>query len=206
MANANQPSGLAPVRYLNGNPWSGAVNLYCILAADTNAYYVGDIVTTIGNANADGNGIPAVTLCAAGTAARGVIVSLGTLGPGGPYANPNNLGSVSRPAGAASQNYYVAVCDDPDVIFEVQEGGVGAVLTATSVNRNVNWNTGGAGRVAGLALSPGFLDNNTVNTTSTLNLKILQAVQRVDNTPFAANQKWQVKLNNHEFSGGTTSP
>lgn len=203
MANPNQPSGLAPVRYLTGNPWSGAVNIYCVLAADTNAYYIGDPVTTIGNANADGNGIPAVTLCAAGVAARGVIVAIGTLGNGGPYINPNNLTAVQRPSGAASVNYYLAVVDDPDVIFEIQEAGAGATLTATSCNRNVNWNLGT--RTAGLPLSPAFLDNNTVNTTSTLNMKMLGLAQRVDNQ-FGAFQKWLVKINNHEFSGGTTSP
>jgi hypothetical protein len=204
MANANQPSGLAPVRYLNGNSWNGGVNLYTILAADTAQYWIGDPVTTIGNANADSKGIPAVTLASAGAAVRGVIVALGTLGPGGPYANPNNLNQLTRPAGAAAVNWYAAVCDDPDVLFEIQEGGAGAVLTATSVNRNVNFNTGT--RTATLALSPCFLDNATVNTTATLNLKIIQAVQRMDNTPFAAQQKWLVKINNHEFSGGTTSP
>lgn len=203
MANANQPSGLAPVRYINGNAWNGALNMYCILAADTNAYWIGDPVTTIGTANGDGAGVPAVTLCAAGTACRGVICGIGTLS-GGPYANPNNLNAMVRPTGAQTQIYYVAVCDDPDVAFEIQEGGVGAVLTATSINRNVNWNLGA--RTAGTILSGAYLDNATVNTTATLNMKILRAAARSDNTPFAANQKWIVKINNHEFSSGTTSP
>lgn len=202
MANPNQPSGLAPVGYMDGSPWTGAANMYCILAADTNAYWVGDVVTTIGNAGADPSGIPAVTLCGAGVAARGVIVGIGTLS-GGPFANPTNLNSVSRPSGAQSQIYYVAVVDDPSVVFEVQEAGAGAQLTTSSVNRNVNFNTGT--RSGTLTLSPTFLDNNTVNTTSTLNLKILRLVQRVDNA-FGAYQKWLVRLNNHEFSAGTTSP
>lgn len=204
MANANQPSGLAPVRYRNGNPWNGAVNLYCILAAATPQFWIGDPVTTIGNAGADTFGIPAVTLAAAGAAVRGVIVGLGTLGPGGPYVNPNNLNQLTRPAGAQAGNWYAAVVDDPNVLFEIQEGGIGAVLTASSVNRNVNFNLGT--RTATLGLSPCFLDNNTVNTTATLNLKIFQAAQRVDNAPFAAFQKWLVSINNHEFSSGTTSP
>jgi hypothetical protein len=161
MANASTLSGLSPVRYLSGSPWNGAVNLYCILPADTNAYWIGDAVTTIGNANADANGIPAVTLAAAGAAIRGVIVGIGTAAPGsGPYINPNNLAAISRPSGAQTPTYYVAVVDDPDVLFEIQEGGAGSVLTATSVNRNVNLNTGT--RSGTLNVSPAFLDNNTV--------------------------------------------
>jgi hypothetical protein len=39
-----------------------------------------------------------------------------------------------------------------------------------------------------------------------LNLKIISAVLRIDNQPFAAAQKWLVKINNHEFNGGTASP
>jgi hypothetical protein len=202
MANPNAPSGLAPVRYLGGSPWNGAVNIYTILAADTNAFYIGDPVTTIGAANGDGNGLPACTLGAAGAAIRGVIVALGTLGNGGPYINPNNLTAMQRPSGAATVNYYCAVVDDPDVLFEVQEAGAGATLTATSINRNVNLNLGT--RTAGLVVSPAFLDNNTVNTTATLNLKNMGLIQRIDNQ-FGVFQKWLVKINNHEFSAGTAS-
>lgn len=174
------------------------------MAADTQQYWIGDPVTTIGNAGADTFGIPAVTLGVAGTAVRGVVIGLGTI-RNGPYINPNNLNVLpSRPAGAQAVNWYALVIDDPDVYFEIQEAGAGSVLTSTSVSRNANFNTGT--RTSTLTISPTFLDNNTVNTTSTLNLKIVQAVQRPDNTPFAQFQKWIVELNNHEYSGGTTSP
>lgn len=145
-----------------------------------------------------------MTIGVAGTAVRGVILGLGTI-RNGPYINPNNLNVLpTRPSGAQAGNWYALVCDDPDVLFEIQEAGAGSVLTSTSVNRNVNFNLGT--RTSTLTLSPTFLDNNTVSTTSTLNLKIIQAVQRPDNTPFAQFQKWIVTINNHEYSGGTTSP
>lgn len=203
MPNANTPMGLSPVRYRSGAPWNGAANVYCYLAAETAQVWVGDIVTTVGSANGDSNGVPAVKLGSAGAAARGVVVGIGTQ-EAGPYANPDALNLTTRPTGAQSKNYYFLVVDDPDVIFEVQEAGVGSVLTATSINRNVNIHLGT--RTATLLFSPLYLDNNTVNTTSTLNLKILGAVRRPDNTPFAQYQKWLVALNNHEFSTGTTSP
>jgi hypothetical protein len=140
----------------------------------------------------------------AGTAVRGIIVALGTI-RNGPYINPNNLNQLpTRPAGAQSVNWYALVADDPNVLFEIQEAGAGSVLTSASVNRNANFNTGT--RTASLTISPAFLDNNTVSTTSTLNLKLLQVVQRPDVTPFAQFAKWLVTINNHEFSGGTTSP
>ena len=204
MANQNQPSGFAPVRYRSGAPWNGAVNFYTYLAAETAQVWIGDPVATISIANGDGFGTPAVKLAAAGAAVRGVVVGIGTFAQGGPYINPDNLTLTNRPAGAAAANHYFAVVDDPDVLFEIQEAGAGSVLLATSINRNVNFNLGT--RTATLKLSPTFLDNNTVNTTSTLNCKIFGAVQRpTDNTPFTALQKWLVSLNNHDFSIGTAS-
>lgn len=203
MPNQNQPSGFAPVRYRSGAPWNGAVSFYTYLAAETVQVWIGDPVATITIANADGFGTPAVKLAAAGAAVRGVVVGIGTNAQGGPYINPNNLALLTRPVGAQTVNYYFAVVDDPDVIFEVQEAGAGSVLLATSVNRNANFNLGT--RTATLGLSPAYLDNNTVNTTSTLNCKILGAVQRADNTPFTTFQKWLVSLNNHDFSTGVVS-
>jgi hypothetical protein len=47
------------------------------------------------------------------------------------------------------------------------------------------------------------LDNTGQATGSTLQVKILQLVQRRDNAPGLA-QSWLVKINNHEFAAGTT--
>jgi len=202
MANVNQLSGLAPVRYRSGAPWSGACNIYTILAANTNFFFVGDPVTTIGNAGGDTAGRPTVTLASAGAATRGVIIGIGT-NPNGPWINPNDLTKIYRPSGAQSVDYYCAVVDDPDVLFEIQEGGGGAALTTSSVSRNVNFNTG-TRAVTGVGLSPAFLDNATVNTTATLNLKIMSLIQRMDNA-FGTYAKWLVSINSHEYSAGTAS-
>src|ERR1700757_1877027 len=151
--------GFAAVKYKDGNPWNGQAKQYCILAADTAQYWIGDPVTTIGNAGADTFGVPAVTLGVAGTAVRGVIVALGTI-RNGPFINPNNLNQLpTRPAGAQSVNWYALVADDPNILFEIQEAGAGSVLTSSSVNRNANFNTGT--RTSTLTISPAFLDTNT---------------------------------------------
>lgn len=202
MANQNQPSGLAPVRYLNGAPWTGGGNIYCILAADTNAFWIGDPVTTIGNSGGDTLGLPTVTLAAAGAATRGVIVGLGT-NRYGPYVNPGNLNIISRPLGAALVPYYALVVDDPNVIFEIQNGGT--LLTTAAISRNCNFNTGTRNAAAVPALSPAYLDGGTAAGTATLNCKILQAVQRPDNVPFATYNKFLVTINSHEFRAGTAS-
>ena len=204
MANSSILSGLAPVRYHNGSPWNGAVNTYAILAANTNPFWIGDAVTTVGSAGGDSIGLPTVTLAAAGAPIRGVIIAIG-LFPTGPYGNPSALQNLSRPTGAQTQVYYAAVVDDPAVLFEIQEGGAGSVLTTSSVSRNVNLNTGVRNAAIVPTFSPAFLDNATVSTGAALSLKIIQAVLRGDNQPFTASQKWLVRINNHEFNAGTAS-
>jgi hypothetical protein len=213
--NPLKPAGLSPLRYLNAAKYDGKGNMYCVLAADTNPYWNGDLVTLA--AGGDTNGIPAVTLATAGAAAVGVIVAIGTLNagtgyrvPGGPYINPLNLNVVNRPSGAQPQVYYALVSDDPNIIYEVQEGGTATNLTPAAINNNANILY--AAPAASVHVSGTTLDGGSVGTSATLNLKILRLTQRVDNhfalsPPSAptggAGQKWEVLINNHVFRAGT---
>lgn len=197
MPNANKPSGLSPVEYLNGSPWNGQGNPYVILAAVTNALFVGDPVALVAGGG-DATGLAAVDLCAAGATAVGVIMAIGTI-PNGPYINPNDLTKVSRPSGAQAVNYYALVCDDPNVVFEIQEVGTGTPLAAADINLNANWVN--ASPAAGVAVSATMLDNTTEAVTSTLNTKILGLVRRADNA-FGAFAKWRVLINNHAYRTG----
>ena len=205
MANINAPSGLSPVMYRNGNSWNGQARLYTILAANTNAFAVGDLVASDAS-GADPNGLSAVTLATAGNAARGVIVALGSAIPmggvlqGGPMINPNNLTQVTRPAAAQTTNWFAMVVDDPDVIFEIQEVYSGTPAPATSMSKNANIVY--AAPATGSVLSGTTLNNASIAATATLNLRILGAAQRVDNVPFSLGQRLWVTINNHEFSGG----
>jgi hypothetical protein len=191
--------------YRNGNFWNGQARLYTILAADTNAYAIGDFVAS--TANADSNGLPAMTLATAGNPVRGVIVALSSAIPmggvlqGGPYINPANLTQLTRPAAAQATNWYAAVVDDPDVVFEIQEVYSGSPLGATSMNKNANFVY--AAPAAGSNLSGTTLNNVGVATTATLNLRLLGAAQRIDNVPYTLGQRFWVAINAHEFSGGT---
>lgn len=206
--NPNKPAGLSPVAYLNGTNYDGKGRMYTVLAADTNPYFVGDVVTPTTGGDAT-RGIPAVTLATAGNVAIGVIVAIGTNADGGPYANPANLNLVNRPTGAQSVNYYALVSDDPNIIYEIQEGGAGTNLTNSACSRNANFVY--AAPATGVNVSGTTLNNATVNTTVTLNLKILGLARRPDNqfvtspATGGGSQKWWVLINNHYFRAGIVS-
>lgn len=207
MPNVNRPSGLSPVKYLGGADWDGKANMYYIAAADTNPFFIGDVVALNNTADAT-RGIQGVTLATAGNAAVGVVVGIGTNPEGGPYINPDNLTLVSRPTGAQSVPYYALVVDDPYVIFEAQEDGVGGAIAAASSSKNVNLIY--AAPATGVRVSGTMIDSSTVNTTSTLNLKLMGLVRRFEGNgslnTYGANAKWLCMINNHQYKAGVTSP
>lgn len=199
MANANKPMGLSPHSYMNGAKWNSQGTVYAILQADTTAYAIGDPVTLAGTA--DTAGIPNVILSTAGTsnAVTGVVVGLGSNVYGGIIGSTVQFNSVVIPATKpASTNYYVLVCDDPNVLFEIQEGGAGTALAATDLGTNINLLSGtNNGYISGW-----LLDNNSKATTATLQTQLMRLVQRTDNA-MGAYAKWLVRINNHSFKAGT---
>ena len=205
MANPNKPMGLSPVKYLNGSDWDGRGNMYYIDNTDSNAYNVGDPVVL--KVSTDQKyGLQTVTRASVGSnPITGVIVGIGTNPVGGPYIDPTNLTLVSAPA-TKTKNYFALVADDPNLIFEIQEGGSGYasgnVLAYTAANKNGQFFY--AAPATGAAYSAVTLDAVTgVNTTATLQLKLLGCVQRADNVPFTIYNKWLVKINNHTYGTGT---
>lgn len=207
MPNVNRPTGLSPVKYLGGADWDGKANMYYIAAADTNPFYIGDVVDLNNTADAT-RGIQGVTLATAGNPAVGVIVGIGTNPEGGPYINPDNLTLVNRPSGAQSVPYYALVVDDPYVIFEAQEDGVGGTIAAASSSKNANLIY--AAPATGVRFSGTMIDSSTVNTTSTLNLKLLGLVRRFEGNgslnTFGNFAKWLCLINNHRYKAGVTAP
>jgi hypothetical protein len=198
MANVNAPSGLAPVQFHNGNPWNGAGRMYIIPQADTNAIAVGDpVATSSGNADTV-LGIPAVTLATAGSgnAIRGVVLAIGTNADGGPFIDPRNLTLTVAPA-TKTVPYYALICDDPDVIFEVQDIGTSTALASTDISKNINLKSGtNNGFVSGWGI-----DNGSKGTGSTLQCHLFGLARRIDNA-FGANAKFLVLINNHELGAG----
>lgn len=195
MANANRPSGLSPVQYLNGTPWNGGCRTYVILnTEDTNAYAIGDPVKLA--SGADAAGIPSVVLYAAGGGVDapcvGVIVGVNGSVYGGAFGVPST-DPIVIPA-TKTKDYYVLVCDDPNVIFEVQEIGTGTYLAAADVGLNADLVAGtNNGYVSGWMLT-----NSTEAVTATLDCKILQLAPRADNA-IGQYAKWWVTINNHAY-------
>lgn len=199
MANTSRISGLAPVQYLNGSPWNGQAREYYIVSTDTNAYAIGDPVDFSGGA--DGNGVQGVTLATAGNnsgANRVLGAIVGTRGTvyGAAMADPSNLDTIIVPA-TKTKNYYVMVADDPNIIFQIQEGGTGTTLAATEVGLNVDLASGANNGY----LSGWVLDNAATSTSANFQLKLL-GLSQVRNNAFGQYAKWLVTINLHRLKAG----
>ena len=207
MANVDTPFGLRPIRHRNGAPYNGAVNPYYLRSDYAVATFIGDPVVKTGTSNlvavsAAGVGdfdigtLPTINKATAGATNRitGVIVGFAPL--------PNDLTKQYNPA---STERVALVCDDPDVIFEIQSDGA---LSAAQVSLNaVLIYTSSGSTVSGL--SGVELDSGTA-TAPAADATYQLMIQRASNTPgndiTAAYCKVEVMISNHsEASGSTTS-
>ncbi len=200
MANVSKVAGLKPVGYLNGSPWNGQARKYYVPATNATAIYVGDPVTLTGDG--DTNGVPGVVTGAAGAAIIGVVVGVVVADAGVSLQGTTiDLTRRSLPVSTAG---YVLVADDPNIIFEVEEGvsgGAGTALTSAAIGLNANLVLKAA-PTATYQDSGWVVDNSTEAATATLNVKLLGLAQREDNA-FGAAAKWLVKINNHVYGAST---
>ena len=192
MANPDTPFGLRPVCHRNGAPYNGACRPYYVKSDYGTALFVGDPVITI-TASADANGIQEVQRATAGSGAyiSGVIVGMAT-SAGDPAVPLTADKPVYSPA---STEGYVLVADDPDLLFEIQEDGVGGAIGAGAAGRNADIIIAAGSTVTGY--SGVELDSNTLDTTNTLQLRVVAPVKRADNDPTLTNAKWLVSINLH---------
>lgn len=200
MANQDTPFGLRPVRYRNGAAYTGAVNPYYVPAADTTiGIFIGDPVTLTGTSNtaevsAPGVGtfpiatLPRVTIATAGTGARitGVVVAVAAL--------PTGLETQYR---VNSTERILWVCDDPNVVFEIQADSA-TDLAATSVGAAFNLVNTHTGNTA-TGISGAELDGSEESTDPQDQLIILRAVNRPDNDATLTHSKWEVIISTHTF-------
>ena len=183
MANSNTPFGLRPVRHRNGAPYNGAATRYYVPASDSTALCLGDPVIIAGSADADGVATVTRATAAGGNYLLGAVVSVEPV---------TRDSTVYREASTAR---YVWVADDPDLVFEVQEDGVGGALAAANVGQNVDLIAAAGSTVTGFS---GFMaDSSTAATTNTLQLRILGFSQKIGNEPGNANAKMEVAINLH---------
>lgn len=201
MTNVSKIAGLVPVKHLLGLDWDGRGNVYSVATTEGNILSIGDPVKLSGSA--DTNGIPGIVQATAGAACVGAIIAIG-LNPSGPFIDANNLTLIQAPATKTSV-YYALVCDDPFVIFEIQEGGAGTALAATDVQQNIDFLAAAPG--TGVRISQFTIDNANHDTTSTRNCRLLglsQDPRRAAGNAYGASAKWLVLINNHQYKTGTT--
>lgn len=197
-SNVSIVNGFKPVSYLNGSAWDDKTNKYLVASSDATALYVGDLVKLTGASDSN-RGMRVVTQAAAGSSTNihvGVVVGFdpvdGPIAPGS-----ENLYRQYRPASTAM---YALVCDDPNVVFEIQENSSGGTpLASTNASKNADIVVGSGSNTTGK--SGMQLDTSTVATTNTLPLKILGFVNRPDNALGSANQKVLVQINSHVGKG-----
>lgn len=199
MANINRPFGLSPVKSGLGLDLNAQVSTFVIPATDLVAYAIGDIVSSA--AGADANGVPYVTKTLANGVARGVIVGIDPVTPvPSLQGTPLSLETLTIPA-TKVKDYYVMVCEDPTMIFEVQaDAAIVANLVATNMNKNADFIVGvptGIGNHSGTVLS-----SASIAVTATLPLKI-RGLRQSDDNGFGAFARLLVSFNKHELLGNT---
>ena len=192
MANTDAPFGFRPVMHRGGAPYNGAANLY--MATSGAAIFLGDPVLITGQSNSaeqDGNppgSVPIVNVVGTTdtSAISGVVVGV---------VPASADSTVYRPATKA--NRLLWVCDDPDVLFEVQADGT---LTQDDVgNAAVMVTTHSGSTVTGRSGS------EISATLATQGVYVLERlVPKADNDLASANSKAIVSVRKHtrSHSGG----
>jgi hypothetical protein len=201
--NPDTPNGLKPVRYQDGSPYNGAHNLYAKLAGYGTAIFIGDVVqladvaadTGVRIQGMDVEGMPAVELYAVNTDMIGVVVGF--------LPNPDALGTNHSPASTAA---IVMVADDPNLIFEAQEDGVGGTyFTADMVGSNVDI----LGAIAGnttTGQSIQELDSSVTPVSTTAGFRLMRLVPRPGNilgVTATPNARWEVMPVEHTSNSRT---
>jgi hypothetical protein len=187
MANANAPRGLIPVRGVNSQVVTGGPRLYSHAAGDATAIMVGDPVKIAGTAQTI-NGVTTQDVVRAATGDVICGVCVGIL----PTTNASGL------YGVASTAYNLFVDDDPNSLFEIQDVNSGTALTTADVGLNANFVVA-AGNTT-LGTSGVTLDNTTEATTNTLDLKLVDIVNRADVDNTSSPLRFLVRINRHLFS------
>lgn len=194
MANPNTPYGLRPYSYVWGSPYAGAVRVYSVPVGNGTALFLGDPVKLITNSS-DGNGVQNVVIGTAGGGAYTLGVFMGIANNAG--STVITLQQTQTPYLAASQAAYVYVCDDPNVLFAIQEDGIGGAMASGASGRNADLVSGSGSTVT--SQSGWLLDSSTLNTTNTLQMRVVQMLQEIDNA-VGLSAKWLTKFNLHSMN------
>jgi hypothetical protein len=194
MANPNTPYGLRPYAYMSGAPYNGAVRTYYVPVGNATALFIGDPVQIITNSS-DGNGVQTAEIATAGSSNNILGAFLGISNNAGQATIP--LLQSQTPYLPASTAAYIYVSDDPFLLYAVQENGS---MVSGASGRNVNLVAGTGSTVT--SQSGWQLNSSTLNTTATLQMRIIQLLQETDNA-VGTNAKWLTKINLNTFLSAT---
>lgn len=175
MANILSPYGLRPVNLIGGQSFTGGSVREFRVAADTTAFFLGDLVTLSSaglpaRATATPTGMTITTSAATVAAATGGLVGVCA---GIRYVNPITRQSFwgqylqSNATTAGFTDIFVQVWDDPDNLYQVQ--GSAALGTFNSGTNGSGW-PGAVGKNA--ALGSFTAPTNTVPGLSAVNLVV----------------------------------
>ena len=210
MANLNGSWGLKPIAKVGQNSNSTGVSGYTqyeIANANSNVIYTGTPVIPLSTGYID----------VVGAAAGGTVGLLGAF-MGCRYVSSTTgkpTWSMHWPGSGADSNHPIRafVADDPMQIFSIATDATwtSKATARAGVFANANFATATSGSTT-TGMSSGTLAVSTINTTNTLNLRILGWVEDSSNEDFsAAGIAALVRLNNHynspngAIAGGTVS-
>lgn len=195
MANTNTPFGMMPVENLT-DVQGVSTHRYYIASGNGSAFYIGSpvVLTNTG----DGNGVPGIAAAAATDTLVGAIVGIEPVNVNvvSMVGTSLQLEQVSIPA-TKTRDYYVYVADDPNQIFEIQCGATATNLVTTKLNNNASL-TITAPSPTTLPTSATIVDNASINTTNTLNIRLMGLKQTPTNT-VGAYQVMRCKINAHAY-------
>lgn len=197
MANTNSPRGLIPVSNATGAPYNGATMQFLHAVGDSQAIYVGDIVTATGTSvfvNVGGSlqSFPIAAQFASGGIEDGVCIGVDLVTRDSPVYAP------------ASTQVVITVAVDPDMLCLVQDVSTGTPLTANDIGLNCDIVVNQGSTVTGYSAMA--LNNATEAGTNTLDVKIVGQLQSPGNdlgdtvSSGAASGQWLVKLNRTRLS------
>lgn len=186
--------GLRPIRHMNGAPYRGECHRYYVPSTDSSDIGIGECVKVV--AAMDAAGLTNVCAqAAAGDAILGVVVGI----------EPNANISLSKRYRPASTAAYVLVCDDPSVVYEVQEDAVGNVVTAAHVGEHYNADivvvSATANVTTATGLSKTMLDSSD-GKAATAQLKIVGVVRdsSTNAAALAAGARLEVVIHEHAMT------
>lgn len=197
MANSNTPTGLRPVN-MNGTPWDGQGRMVAFASTYASNVFLGDPLVPSGVT--DGNGVPYMTLATAG-AGNQILSGLISLcnGPANSGVTMLQSSTVYRTASVLTYGY---ICDDINVIYEIQEDSSGGAIAASNAGFSNGNLVSGAGSIV-TGFSGWQLQSSSVGSgNSTYQVRLLGLARGPDNV-IGVNAKWYVRLNESVLNAPT---